>query len=101
MANGRRPTPAKHSVRVNVRVQTGSSRSEITGVVDGSLRIRTTAVPADGKANADVIKQLANAYKVPRSRVLLIRGAKHREKVFEIVSPGSDPEFAASNDKLR
>jgi len=90
----RQPKPlTKHIESIRVRVQTRGSRSEIQGFLNGYLRIKTTAAPTDGKANADVIRQLAKAYKVPASRVTLIRGARSREKVFHISSPGLAPEF--------
>ncbi len=90
----RRPKPpAEHVESVRVRVQPRGNRSEIQGFLNGSLRIKTTAAPTDGKANADVIKQLAKAYKVPASRVTLVRGVRSREKVFRISAPGVEPVF--------
>ena len=79
---------------MRVRVQPRGSKNEIQGFVNGLLRIRTTAAPTDGKANAAVAKQLAKAYKVPVSRVALIRGASYREKEFRITSPAFAPDFA-------
>jgi len=93
VANARRKSADVATITVRVRVQPRSSRSEIQGFINGLLRIRTTAAPADGKANADVARQLAKAYKVPISRVTLMRGASFREKVFRIASPASKPEF--------
>ena len=81
------------TLTVRVRVQSRGSRCEIQGFIDGSLRVKTTAAPSDGKANADVIRQLALAYKVPKSQVKLLRGANHREKVFSIEAPKAEPEF--------
>jgi len=58
---------------VAIRVQPRGSRSEIQGVKDGRLRIKTTAPPADGKANKDVIRQLAKAFGEPPSSRIEIR----------------------------
>jgi len=93
VANAPPKTAAVTTLSVRVRVQPRSSRREIQGYIDGLLRVRTTAAPADGKANADVARQLASAYDVPVSRVTLMRGAASREKVFRITSPVSEPEF--------
>lgn len=81
------------TITIRVRVQPHASRSEIQGYINGLLRIKTTAAPADGKANADVVKQVAKAYKVPVTQVALVRGASFREKVLRITSPRAEPEF--------
>ena len=71
---------------------TSSRRCEILGVKDGRLRIRTTAPPTDGRANKDVIRQLAKAFKIPPSRITLKRGATGRDKTFVIESLQGVPE---------
>ena len=78
---------------VAIRVQTRGSRSEIQGVRDGRLRVKTTSPPADGKANKDVIRQLASAFGVPPSRVTLKSGAANRNKTFVISDPIILPEW--------
>lgn len=78
---------------VPVRVQPRGSRREIQGVKDGRLRIKTTAPPVDGKANKDVIRQLAKAFGVPPSRVTLKSGASDRNKTFVISNPVVLPEW--------
>jgi len=60
-------------VVIAIRVQPRGSRSEIQGVKDGRLRIKTTAPPADGKANQDVIRRLAKEFGVPLSSRIEIR----------------------------
>ena len=84
---------ASKELRLPVRVQARCSRSEIVGVIDGSLRVRTTAPPVGGKANKDVIRQLAAAFGVPPARIRLKSGASHRNKVFLISEPRVLPGF--------
>ncbi len=84
-------TGPKDSLVVPVRVQPRGSRSEIQGVRDGRLRIKTTAAPAGGKANRDVIRQLAEEFGVPPSRIALTGGAARRNKTFVISKPGVLP----------
>jgi len=86
---------AKNQLQVAVRVQPRGSRSEIQGVQDGRLRIKTTAAPADGKANNDVIRQLAKAFGVPPSRIKLHSGTTHRNKTFRISEPVVMPPWLA------
>jgi uncharacterized protein (TIGR00251 family) len=96
LKNRLRPTKASagHVVAVRVRVLPRGSRSEIQGFLNGFLRIKTTASPTDGKANADVIRQLAKAFKVPATQVTLVRGASYREKIFHILAPRVEPDFS-------
>ena len=78
---------------VSVRVQARGSRNEIQGVRDGRLRIKTTAPPADGKANKDVMRQLAREFGVPPSRIALKNGASRRNKTFLILQPAVLPSW--------
>jgi hypothetical protein len=86
-------TDREISLVVAVRVQPRGSRSEIQGVKDGRLRIKTTAPPADGRANKDVIRQLASEFGVPPSRIALKSGASQRNKTFEISTPALMPSW--------
>lgn len=48
------------------------------------LRIHVTAPPDKGKANDAVVRLLADALGVAKSRLTLIRGATSREKRFRL-----------------
>jgi uncharacterized protein len=51
---------------------------------EGVLRVGVSAPPEDGKANAAVQAALAHALGVAKGRLVLIRGATAREKVFRL-----------------
>ncbi len=51
---------------------------------EGHYKVWTKEPPVDGRANAAIIKLLAEYFKVPRSRIRLISGAKGKKKWFEI-----------------
>lgn len=72
---------------LNVRVQARASRSEILDVRDARLRLRTTAAPADGKANKAVIRLLADYLGVSPSRICLVRGTAQRDKQLRVRGP--------------
>jgi uncharacterized protein (TIGR00251 family) len=61
-----------------------AKHNTVTGVSDGSLIVRTTAPPADGKANKAVIGMLARFLDVAPSRISLLRGGTTRHKQFLI-----------------
>ena len=75
---------------VRVRVSSRASGDTITAEAD-HLKIRITAPPVDGRANAHVRKLLAELFDVPKSRVVLERGTKSRIKTFRISAPGTRP----------
>ncbi len=74
-------------------MQARGSRSEIQDVRDGRLRIKTTAPPTDGKANKDIIRQLAREFGVSPSRIKLRSGASQRNKTFVIANPEILPSW--------
>lgn len=76
-----------------VQVQPRSRRTEIVGIHAERLKIKITAPPVDGKANAEMVKFLAKLFKVAKSQVQLMSGETSREKRFCIKSPQQLPEL--------
>ncbi len=79
------------SLFLAIRVQPRASRDEIVGPHGDSLKVRITAPPVDGRANAHLIKYLAKAFGVPRARVTLLAGESGRDKRLRIDAPGRLP----------
>ncbi len=70
---------------MTLRVQPGAGRDGIDGIALGAegspvLKLRVTAPPEGGKANAAVIKVLAKAWKVPKGSIEIAAGASGRNK---------------------
>ena len=74
----------EESCKIDVRVQPKASRNQVDGFEDGTLRLRVTAPPADGKANIGVIALLAKTLGVSKSRLEIVRGHSSRNKVVSI-----------------
>ena len=70
--------------KLAVRVQARARRDEIVGERGGSLLVRVTAPPVEGKANAAVCKLLAKRLGLAPGKVAVVRGASSRDKVVEI-----------------
>lgn len=68
---------------ISIRVTPKASRNALV-VGEEGLRAYVTVVPEDGKANAAVVKLLAKALGVAKSRLTLVRGQTARDKVFRI-----------------
>lgn len=69
---------------IRVKVIPKSSLNKIIGFEKDVLKIKCTAVPEKGKANAEVIALLSKYYKVPKSAITLLRGRTNSLKLFEI-----------------
>ncbi len=66
-----------------VRVTPKAARNRVEQSEAG-LRIYVTVAPEGGKANRAVVKLLADALGVAKSRLELVRGASGRDKVFRL-----------------
>jgi uncharacterized protein (TIGR00251 family) len=65
-------------------VEWESGESGESGEREG-LRVRLTAAPVDGAANEALVALLAERLGVPKRQVVVVRGAKSRQKVVEVV----------------
>ncbi|WP_432450442.1 DUF167 domain-containing protein [Aliiroseovarius marinus] len=75
---------AQEGARIAVRVTPKVSRNEVT-LHDGQIRVMTTAIPEDGKANKAVQKLLASALGIAKSRLELRQGAFSRNQALRTV----------------
>ena len=72
-----------------VRVTPKASRNAIAGVDADQhgkavLKVKVTATPEDGKANAAVIKLLARNWKVAKGSISIVNGGTNRNKTLRI-----------------
>ena len=72
-------------MRIRVKVKPNAKKEEIKKIEDDFYEIRVSVVPEKGKANKRVIEVLSKYFKVPKSKISLVRGETSREKVFEIL----------------
>ena len=61
-------------------VEPRASRDEILGWRNDVLRVRVTAPPVEGAANAAVVALVARALRVASSTVRVVRGERGRDK---------------------
>ncbi len=74
--------------RLAVRVSPGASRSQIVGrMADGRLKVRIAAPAEGGRANAALVKLLAEHLGVRPQAVVLIAGHGSRDKIVEVAAP--------------
>jgi uncharacterized protein (TIGR00251 family) len=84
------------AIVLTLHVQPGARRTEVAGThgvgTQMRLKVRLAAPPVDGKANAELLRFLADAFGVPRRDVTLVRGDASREKIVRIVRPRIRPD---------
>lgn len=69
---------------IALRVTPRAARDGLERGADGAIRLRTTAPPAEGRANDAARRLLAQALGVAPSRLVLVRGASARDKAFRL-----------------
>lgn len=90
-------------MKIQVKVKTGARSDRVSFDGENQLYTVSTKVqPIDGKANAAVIKLLAEYFKVPKSQINLKIGQKSKIKIFEIIFRHSESASKElRTDKLR
>ena len=68
------------TVTLHVKVVPHASRDELSGWMGDALKVRVTAAPERGKANAAVVELIAAALAMPQQRVRIVGGATHARK---------------------
>jgi uncharacterized protein (TIGR00251 family) len=68
-------------ILLEIKAVPGASKTELTGIKDGRLRIRLAAAPEDGKANAEVLSFLSKALGCAKRDIRLVSGEKSQLKV--------------------
>ena len=85
------PTPWAHrrgeTLALSLRVRPGARRSGVIGVHGPVLKVQVAAPADDGKANAELVRFLAEALGVPRRSVTIRHGHRGRDKTVEV--PGT------------
>jgi uncharacterized protein len=76
----------KKGAALAIRVTPRASRNEIAEILsDGTVRIRLTAPPAEGKANEALVDFLAEVLNVPRSHIEIVAGITGRDKLVSVL----------------
>lgn len=69
---------------IKVKVFPGSKKEEIIKKSEDSFEVRIKEKPERGLANRGVIRIFSAYFKIPKSKVRLIKGFKERNKIFKI-----------------
>jgi hypothetical protein len=83
----------ERTTRLRLRVSPGATRTELAGRHGDAWKVRVSAAPERGRANAAVVGLIAERLCLPRSAVSVISGRTSRDKVVEL--RGLRPDEAA------
>lgn len=69
---------------LEIKVVPRSSKSRITVLQDGTVKMNIKSPPVDGKANGECVAVLSKKLGVPKSSVHIIHGEKGRNKKIRV-----------------
>ncbi len=76
---------------ISVRVTTRSPRTAIAGILDdGTIKIKLTSPPIDGKANEELIRYLSGVMQIPKTNIEIISGQANKNKLIVLFGIDSD-----------
>lgn len=71
-------------VHFTIRVVPKASHSELTGFQDGTLKLRITSPPVDGRANNECIRVIADFLGIKKGQVTIVSGYTSRIKTIAV-----------------
>lgn len=71
-------------VHLNIRATPGAAKNQFLGLHGDYLKVSVKAIPENGAANTELIKFLADYFKLSRQSILLLRGETARYKLIQL-----------------
>ncbi|MDO9475723.1 MAG: DUF167 family protein [Pseudohongiella sp.] len=79
---------------LNCKIQPRGGKDAFGEQLGDQIKLRISAPPVDGKANAHLIRFLASEFAVPQQNISIIRGESSKQKQISISKPGRLPDLA-------
>ncbi|MDT3693569.1 MAG: DUF167 domain-containing protein [Mucispirillum sp.] len=87
-------------MKIKIYIQPNSKKSGYAGVYDGLPKLKITAPPVDGAANAEIIKIFSKLLNIPKSDIIISSGQASRLKILDINTDKSHEEITALLEKF-
>ncbi len=65
---------------LNLKISPNASKNEIVKNDDGSVKVKITAQPVDGKANKALVEFLSKTFKIPKTSIEIVKGETSKDK---------------------
>jgi len=72
-------------MRIYVKVIPRSSKVSVEKIAEGEYKVHLTAPPAEGEANRQLVKILAEHFGVSKNMVEIVGGKSARTKIVDII----------------
>ncbi len=82
---------------IRVRVTSNAKEAHVTKTSETSFEVKVDEKAVGGRANKRLLEILSKHFNVPKSRITIVRGAKSRDKMVEIIleNPSNLPSHAS------
>lgn len=70
---------------ISIRVKSAAAKNEIKKIGENRWVVYVTQIAHDNKANEAVIKIIAKELGVAKSRIIIKKGSKSKEKTIEVI----------------
>ena len=77
-------TELENGIKLSVKVVPNSSKCQISGIMDDSLKIKLDVPPVEGKANEKCIKFLAKILGISKTSITIVSGETNKNKILFI-----------------
>lgn len=87
-------------MKMKVYIQPNSKKSGYAGIYDGLPKLKVSAPPASGAANAEIIKIFSKLLNIPKSDIIISSGHTSRLKILDINTDKSHEEITNILEKF-
>lgn len=84
VGNVYRPCDGPRCVLIKVRVTPNAKEAELVKNSDGEFEARVDEKAEGGKANKRLVEMVSEHLGIPKSRIVIVRGIRGRDKVLEV-----------------
>ena len=90
------------NTKLKIRITPRAKRDEVYYILeDGTIKVRLTAPPVEGKANKALIKYFSGIFEIPCSQIEILSGFKSRNKLVFIQGMNSVEIYDKLNGILK
>lgn len=73
-------------MRFYIKTKPKARQASVKKVNSDHLVVSVTSAPIKGAANEQVVEILSDYFDVPKSKIVILKGEKNKEKIVEVVS---------------
>ena len=70
---------------ISVRVSVNAKEAKLTKIGESNYDVKIDERAIEGRANKRLIEILSKYFAVPKSRIIIVKGTKSREKLIEVI----------------